>query len=98
MADVVPVPDWVHRSLPWTERRVFLPPSGDPTDEECRSADVLVDPSQPWGTAIRAYVSLDDAEIEALRSGGVVELVLHTGGGLCPFGVAVWQPPRDQRR
>lgn len=88
----IPVPELAERTHPDAEKLVIAPPNGDLTNDECRSADVLVEKTKFMGkeTGIfRAYFAFDEDDIDRLAiNGGVVEFHL-IGTGIQPFGARV---------
>ena len=68
------------------ERQVFLPPDGDMTNEEIRSADAVITYTEGVGTVIRLFFKLSNEEIKALQGGAVLE-VSQAGDHLHPLGL-----------
>lgn len=86
--DFIPVPDAARRQYPHCTSKVWLPPGGDMTDSDIRSAETLEDPQMPGR---RMFFVADDNDIRNLTTFNTTYFELAIIGQIMvPVSLVVW--------
>jgi len=90
----IPVPEEVKAARPDAVSKVVLPPDGDMLNDKCRSAEMLIGPSDEPGLAIYyGYFKFDKEELDRIKSLDVDDIVIEFamwGNHVHPFSAAAW--------
>lgn len=92
---LVLVPEWVKDRYPKSVTKVLLPPDGDMTNPDIRSAEVLLDTvplsDGSYAPVHRAYFQPSKEDISLLNHGGLLEFHVLSFS-VTPFGLGIVHP------